>query len=471
MKAAKKQTNKTPPAKVSAARAAAFEILWRVTTEDAFASNLLAAERYDRLAREDRALLNELVLGVLRQQGLLDFLIERYAQRPLSKLDAEVIIALRLGFYQLNFLTRIPAHAAINEAVNQVRLSRKQSAAPFVNATLRAAQREAVISTGKLAELLTAIADPVARLSIETSHPRWLIERWRKRFGADEVARLAASHNVAPQTAFRFNPLRTTREQASVWLAQNQIRWRASTVAPDAAVITDGQLSSQAEPIREGWIYLQDEASQLVAQLAAIKDQNLRVLDLCAAPGSKTTLLASLLPGESLIVAGELHWQRLQTMKMLCVRLNATHIQPVQLNALADLPFAETTGFDLILLDAPCTGLGTLQRHPEIKWRVTETKINELAELQKRLLENAARLLRPGGLLTYAVCSTEPEEGEEVVAWFRARYPEFRDHTRERLIELELEPVPLLTPSFGARTFTQRHGCESFFFCALWKRR
>ena len=184
MKAAKKQTDKTPAAKVSAARAAAFEILRRVTTEDAFASNLLAAERYDRLAREDRALLNELVLGVLRQQGLLDFLIERYAQRPLSKLDFEVVIALRLGLYQLTFLTRIPAHAAINEAVNQVRLSRKQSAAAFVNAILRAAQREAVISSGKLAELLTSIADPITRLSIETSHPPWLIERWRNRLGA-----------------------------------------------------------------------------------------------------------------------------------------------------------------------------------------------------------------------------------------------------------------------------------------------
>ena len=220
MKAAKNRTEKTPPAKVSAARAAAFEILWRVTTEEAFASNLLAAERYDQLRREDRALLNELVLGVLRQQGLLDFLIERYARRPLSKLDTEVVIALRLGLYQLNFLARIPAHAAINEAVNQVRLSRKQSAAPFVNATLRAAQREAIISSGKLAELLPAIADPIARLSIETAHPRWLIERWCKRFGADEAARLAASHNTAPQLAFRFNPLRATREQTSAWLAQ-----------------------------------------------------------------------------------------------------------------------------------------------------------------------------------------------------------------------------------------------------------
>ncbi len=478
MKAAKKQTDKPPLAKVSAARTAAFEILRRVTTEDAFASHLLAAERYDRLAREDRALLNELVLGVLRQQGLLDYLIERYAQRPLSKLDPEVVIALRLGLYQLNFLTRIPAHAAINEAVNQVRLSRKQSAAAFVNAILRAAQREAVISSGKLADLLTAIADPIARLSVETSHPRWLIERWRNRLGADEAARLAASHNAAPPTAFRFNSRRATREQTGAWLAQNQIGWRASTVAPDAAIITSGHLSPQAQPLREGWIYLQDEASQLVAHLAAVKQQpadnaqqTLRVLDLCAAPGSKTMLLASLLPADTLLIAGELHWQRLQTMKELCARLGATYIQPLQLNALADLPFAETAGFDLILLDAPCTGLGTLQRHPEIKWRMTETKINELAELQKSLLENAARYLRPGGLLTYAVCSTEPEEGEEVIAWFRARHPEFRDHARERLTELGLEPTTLLTPSFGARTFTHRQGCESFFFCTLWKRR
>jgi 16S rRNA (cytosine967-C5)-methyltransferase len=192
---------------------------------------------------------------------------------------------------------------------------------------------------------------------------------------------------------------------------------------------------------------------------------------MCAAPGGKTTLLASLIPEDALIVAGDLHLHRLRTMKELSERLGVDDVRLVQFDAAAPPPFDEREGFDVILLDAPCSGLGTLQRHPEIKLRITEDRIAGLAGLQRRLIANAARHLCVGGLLVYSVCSTEPEEGEEVVAWFRQNNPEFRDLTRERLVEIGLDPAPLLTPSFGARTFTRRHGSESFFFCVLWKRR
>jgi 16S rRNA (cytosine967-C5)-methyltransferase len=157
-------------------------------------------------------------------------------------------------------------------------------------------------------------------------------------------------------------------------------------------------------------------------------------------------------------------------MKELNARLGLYQINLVQLDATQELPF-DLESFDVVLLDAPCSGLGTLQRHPEIKWRTTEAKIAELAELQKRLLDNAARQLRAGGLLVYAVCSTEPEEGEQIIEWFRAKNSGFRDMTRERLAELGVDPLPLLTASHGARTFTHRQGAESFFFCVLWKRR
>jgi 16S rRNA (cytosine967-C5)-methyltransferase len=230
--------------------------------------------------------------------------------------------------------------------------------------------------------------------------------------------------------------------------------------------------------VREGWIYLQDEASQLVAHLAAIRSNplksrisNLKFLDLCAAPGGKTTLLAQLVPEDSLIVAGDLRLHRLRTMKELSERLGVANIHLVQFDAAATLPFDEREGFDVILLDAPCSGLGAMQRNPEIKLRMSEGRIAGLVELQRRLIANAARHLCVGGLLVYSVCSTEPEEGEEVVAWFRKNNPEFRDMTRERLVEIGLDPSSLLTPSFGARTFTRRHGSESFFFCVLWKRR
>jgi 16S rRNA (cytosine967-C5)-methyltransferase len=460
------KTNVTP------SRVAAFDVLWRVAAEDAFASNLLASPRYDRLSREDHALAQELSLGVLRWQIQLDFLIERYARRSLDRLDPEVVVALRLGLYQLKFLSRIPPHAAINESVNLVKQRGKKSAAPFVNALLRAAQREEDLDFNQ------AIKNPLERLSVETAHPPWLLGRWIERFGEEEARAMALANNAAPRAAFRFNTRRAGESRTGAWLAEHNVAVRDSELAPGAAVIESGSLSPQSEPVREGWIYFQDEASQLVAHLAAIRSNplrsqisNLRFLDLCAAPGGKTSLLATLLPANTLVVAGDLRLHRLLTMKALNERLGVDNIHLVQFNAEREPPFDQREGFDIVLLDAPCSGLGTLQRHPEIKLRMSEDRIARLAELQKRLITNAARQLCVGGLLVYSVCSTEPEEGENVVAWFRQNNPEFRDMTRERLVEIGLDPAPLLTPSFGARTFTRRHGSECFFFSVLWKRR
>ncbi|HEY7181332.1 MAG TPA: 16S rRNA (cytosine(967)-C(5))-methyltransferase RsmB [Blastocatellia bacterium] len=465
---------------VAPSRVAAFDILWRVATEDAFAGNLLASPRYDRLSHEDHALAQELSLGVLRWQIQLDFLVERYTRRPLDRLDPEVVVALRLGLYQLRFLSRIPPHAAINESVNLVKQRGKKSAAPLVNAALRAAQREAQRELGfdvnQAAGVL--IEEPLERLSVETAHPPWLLRRWIERFGEEGARETALAGMAAPRAAFRFNTRRAAESRTRQWLAEHNVAIRDSELAPGAAVIESGSLSPQSEPVRDGWIYLQDEASQLVGRLAAIRSNplksrisNLRFLDMCAAPGGKTTLLTSLVPGDALVVAGDLRLHRLRTMRELGQRLGIDNIHLAQIDATAPLPFDEQEGFDVILLDAPCSGLGAMQRNPEIKLRMSEDRIAQLAELQKRLIANAARHLCLGGLLVYSVCSTEPEEGEEVVAWFRQNNPQFRDMTRERLLEIGLDPSPLLTPSFGARTFTRRQGSESFFFCVLWKRR
>ncbi len=453
--------------KVAPARIAAFEVLTRVASEEAYASNLLASARYEQLSSADHALAQELTLGVLRWQGQLDFFIEHLTKRKLAKLDLEVILALRLGLYQLQFLTRIPPHAAINESVNLVKLHKKFSAAPMVNAVLRAAQRA---GKDELAQLISAIRDPLEKLSVETSHPSWLLQRWCNRFGEDEARQRALANNRAPMTAFRFNPRVQAEAVTRAWLTEHNLAFRAAALVPDAAVFESGSLAAHAEPIQQGWIYLQDEASQLVAHLTADRRRpttDYRLLDLCAAPGSKTSLLASLLPEESCLIACDLHLSRLQTMQALAARARVANLNLLQLDATQPLPFAAEAHFDLVLLDAPCSGLGTLQRHPEIKWRTTESKLNELAALQKRLLANAAPQVQPGGLLTYSVCSTEPEEGEAVIAAFRATHPAFRDVTRERLLALGLDPTPFLTPSFGARTLPSRQGCEGFFVCVL----
>ncbi len=453
---------------IAPARVTAFEILLRVMKEDAYASNLLAAPRYEKLSSADHGLAHELTLGVLRWQGRLDFFIEHFTKRKITKLDTEVVMALRLGLYQLLFLDRVPAHAAINESVNLVKLHKKKSAAPIVNAVLRSVQRA---GRDELEKIIASVNDPLEKLSVTTSHPTWLLEKWSERFGEVEAQTLAAANNHTPRTAFRFNRKVQDEAQTREWLAANNIQFRASEICPEAFVIEVGNLSANSEAIQSNWIYLQDEASQLVAHLTA--DSAIRIpqsaLDLCAAPGSKTSLMSSLLPDEALIVACDLHLHRLQTMRDLAARANLTNINLLQLDATKPLPFAVEAKFDLVLLDAPCSGLGTLQRHPEIKWKIDQTKIFELAALQKRLLENAAVRVSAGGVLVYSVCSTEVEEGEEIIAEFCVAHGEFRDVTNERIAALKLDAAKFLTSTFGARTFTYKHGCESFFVCVLEK--
>jgi len=457
---------------LSPSRVGAFDVLKRVATQNSYASNLLAAPRFDKLSSEDRALLQELVLGVLRWQGKLDSLIERHTRREIDKLDLELVIAMRLGLYQLLFLDRIPAFAAVNESVNLAREYGKEKAVALVNGVLRSAQRELEFN------IFPSSKSPVQRLSVETSHPIWLVKRWMARFGEDETREMALANNKVPHVAFRFNPKRKSVEETIAELEMINVKYRPSTLTPGAFVVESGSLSPKARSIKQGWVYVQDESSQLIARLAAklvADNQPAKVLDICSAPGSKTTLIAAELaqsssPLPSTIVATDLHFHRLRTLNELSQRLGAENIVTVRLDAEQEMPF-EPERFDLVLLDAPCSGLGTLQRNPEIKWRINENKIIELAELQKRLLVNAAAQVAPGGLLIYSVCSTEPEEGEDIVAWFRREHPEYRDMTRERLAELGIDSTPLLTSSFGARTFTHKHGSESFFFCVLWKRR
>lgn len=450
---------------ISPARAAAFEVLMRVVTQNSFASNLLSTSRYDKLSREDRALLQELTLGVLRWQGRLDFLIERHTRREIDKLDLEAVIALRLGLYQLLYLTRVPAFAAINESVNLVKENGKFRASGLVNAVLRSTQRELEFN------ILPSSKSPVHRISVETSHPVWLIKRWMARLGEAETRELALANNIAPSISFRFNPKRKSIAETTEALKLKEIEIRPSSLTPEAFVIKSGSLLARSEPVQKGWLYLQDEASQFIARLAVrlvVEKQPVKILDLCAAPGSKATLLATELSTGSVIVAADLHFHRLRTVKELSARLGVENINPIRMDATGELPFTPGS-FDLVLLDAPCSGLGTLQRNPEIKWRMNEAKINELAELQKRLLIKASEQVKPGGLLLYSVCSTEPEEGEEVVAWFRRQHSGYGEVTRERLGEMGIDSAPLLTTTFGARTFTHRHGSESFFFCLLRK--
>lgn len=415
-----------PSKEIAPARVAAFKILKQVES-GAFSSILLAAEE-PHLQPVDRALCHELVLGVLRWQLRLDKILEHYTKRDTESLDQGVRIALRLGLYQLRYLTRIPASAAVNESVSLVRAARLSSATALVNAVLRRAIREANFDP------TAEVSDPIERIAIQTSHPVWLIDRWVSAFGLEHAESFATANNVMPPTAFRVVANRAN---------QNEILSKLNEV--ESSQIVDGawRISGSTSVLRElaaaGEIYLQDEASQLVAQELEVK-RGERVLDLCAAPGGKTTLMADKSEDSAFIVAADRSATRMATV-VNTMRLHGfSCIKPIILDAVESLPFAKRS-FDKVLVDAPCSGTGTLRRNPEIRWRLTPVDIVKLAEQQKQILRRAVEMVKPGGRLIYSTCSVEPEENEEV-------------------IETVAERLQLLKTT---RTWPQREGCDGFF--------
>jgi 16S rRNA (cytosine967-C5)-methyltransferase len=419
---------------ISPARRAAFEIL-REVEAGAFSSVLLAADRPE-LKPSDRALTHELVLGVLRWQLLLDKVIEHFAQRRIETLDLPVRLALRLGLYQIRFLTRIPASAAVNESVNLVRSAKVSSAAAFVNAVLRRAVRDFGFDPSSL-------SDSLERLAVQTSHPVWLLRRWINSFGLDEAEALARANNERPPTAFRvvggdFKEIVAQLREAGGIVDR-------SVVAEEAWRVS-GATSVVRELAANGNIYVQDEASQLVAQTVDIKPGE-RVLDLCAAPGGKATLMAQRVEDRALIVASDQSAKRLETIIKNSASHNLTSIKCLLLDAAQPLPFADSI-FDRILLDAPCSGTGTLRRNPEIRWRISEDDIHTLAAQQKLFLKHAARVLKPGGQLVYSTCSVERDENEDVIDAFMAEHTDF-------------------TVTKTIRTWPHRDQTDGFFLASL----
>jgi 16S rRNA (cytosine967-C5)-methyltransferase len=439
---------------VSPARAAAFEILRRVEAEGAFASVLLASIAEEGLSAQDRALCHELVLGTLRWQLWLDHLISYYARRSADKLDAPVRLVLRLGLYQLRFLSRIPASAAVNESVKLVRRARVRSADSFVNAVLRRATREPAYDPA------SGMRDALERISVGTSHPLWLIERWANNFGVEETAAFARSNNEATPVAFRL-----TGEEAVGAHVLEELRaaggeLEASRIALDAWRVR-GAGARLRELAGEGLVYLQDEASQLVAQVLDARAGE-RVLDACAAPGSKTTHIAARARNQAFVVAGDLYEHRARTLLETSARQKSLAVRALVYDAEVALPFADGS-FDRALVDAPCTGTGTLRRNPEIRWRISPSDVALLAARQKRILCNTSELVRRGGRLVYSTCSVEPEENEQVVEAFLRERQDFEQVFVQA-------PAPLLSEKGAARTWPQRDGADGFFIAAFERR-
>jgi 16S rRNA (cytosine967-C5)-methyltransferase len=328
------------------ARLTAFDVLRKVES-GGYASDLLL-ERTMGLDSRDAGLASDIVFGVLRYRAQLDFLIEHYCGKP-RKLDAEVRIALRMGIYQRRYLERVPAHAAVTDAVELVKRARKHSAAGFVNAILRQVDRESARWPSR---------------EVELSCPEWLLARWEKRYGVEAAAGIARAALLKPEKCVRDGP---------------------------------------------GGSRFQDIGSQAIVPLLRLEPGQW-FLDLCAAPGNKT---AQALESGVRAVACDLHWRRLAQLRALPATV-ASPVGLVALDGTRPLPFARR--FDRILVDAPCSGTGTLGRNPEIKWRLRPEDLDDLRRRQAALVANARTALAPGGLLVYSTCSLEPEENESVVS-------------------------------------------------------
>ncbi len=436
--------------KVSPARRAAFEILRKIELERAFSAILLPAYE-ENLKPEDRALCHALVLGVLRNQFLLDLIIEHFSGKKVGKLDLAVKIALRIGLFQLRSMEKIPARAAVNESVNLIYLAKKRSAVGFVNAVLRKSERETNFN------LLDKIENPVERLSIETSHPVWLLEKWRRHFGFEETERLAKTNSQQPPTAFRLT--NQTDEAVLTELETTDANLEKSKIANNAFRVS-GATQTVRKLVAENKIYIQDEASQLVGEIINLKPEE-NFLDVCAAPGSKTTLISSrfkVQSSKSLLVAGDFTVPRVRILKETVERFGSQEIKIVRYDA-GNLPFADES-FDAVLVDAPCSGTGTIRHNPEIRYHLRETDFAELSKLQNAILTSAAQVVKKNGRLVYSTCSLEPEENEAVIDNFLAKNPNFK------IIAKNL-PARFLTEKGFGRTFPPRDDADGFFIADL----
>lgn len=411
---------------ISPARTAAFDILLKIEKEKAYSSVLLPVYE-EKLGAKDRGLCHEITLGVLRRRLYLDRVTDKFVGK---KLDLPVRIALYIGLYQLLFLDRIPAYSAINESVNLVQRAKKTSAKGLVNAVLRKASRGAPV---------LEFSDELERISVETSHPRWLVEKWANDLGFEEAGRLAAANNDAGKTEYR------------------------ATSKLEAKLTGNEDIAALNAMAAEGKIYFQDEGSQMAASAVDLAAGQ-RFLDVCAAPGSKTTYIADRYRNSenTLFAAGDLHAHRLKVLRSACLNQDVGFVNILQYDAETALPFSDRA-FDVVLVDAPCSGTGTIRHNPEVRYLLEEKDLDELSGKQLRILKNASKLVKSGGKLVYSTCSLEKEENEAVAAIFLELHPDFTV-TRPRV------PEELITPGGFARTFPHRDGMDGFFI-AVFERR
>lgn len=429
-------------------REAALRILQAVDTRSAFSDRLLdSAHKNGGPDPRDRGLLHELVKGTLRWRGRVDAALDARVHIGLQNVQPWIRNILRLGAYQIMFLDRVPAHAAVDEAVKLGHKYGHPGTAGLVNSVLR-----------RLAEekdtLVFPEGDDAASLAVWGSHPEWIVQRWLDRFGPEDTRALLLADNRPVATGLRVNRLKGTREELVAKLAEAGIEARLGELSPDIVWVEGTESPGTLAVFQQGWCTAQDESEALVARIVDPQPHE-RILDLCAAPGGKSTHMAELMGDEGEVWAMERDAHRVASLEATLARLGEHAIHVVHGDGRT---YAFPMPFDRALVDAPCSGFGVLGRRADARWRKGPEIFGELPAVQLELLESAGRKLIPGGVLVYSVCSFEPEETTQVVERFLIQNPDFRVDSVAAFV-----PEAVVTPEGFMRVLPHRHGCDGAF--------
>ncbi|MEK3982257.1 16S rRNA (cytosine(967)-C(5))-methyltransferase RsmB [Paenibacillus sp. FSL K6-3166] len=444
----------------ASARDIALDILVKVEQQGAYSNLLLNSSlQKSALSREDAGLVTELVYGTISRMNTLDYVLEEFVSKGTAKLQPWVRNLLRLSLYQIMYLDRIPSHAAVNEAVNIAKKKGHQGISGMVNGVLRS-----VLRAGDLPVIPDGLS-PAKRISIQYSHPIWLVKRWITEYGVDAAEAICAANNEPPAVSVRVNTTMISREALLSQMIEQGLQASASDVSPYGIVVKGGGNLALSSWYRDGYLSIQDESSMLVAEAVA-PEPGMRVLDCCAAPGGKTAHIGELMKDEGSVLANDLHPHKAKLISDQAARLGLESVVTGSADALELEHTLEHYSFDRILLDAPCSGLGVIRRKPDLKWRKQPEDVVSVASLQGQLLQSVSKLLKPGGVLVYSTCTTEQAENSEVVASFLKQNPEFTSITFASPLWDRLEGTALAEGE-GIQILPHHYGSDGFYISKL----
>lgn len=430
-------------------RGTAVKILNRIERSDAYLDRLIDHEmRSTDMNELDKGLMNEIVTGVIRWRMKLDWVLTGFFHGSFTKAETNIRNALRVALYQILFLDRVPQSAAVNEAVEFMKRLRGQKVANQVNAILRN-----IIRTIDNIRYPDINEDKIQHLAVVESHPLWMVRRWVERFGYDETRRLLEANNRIPDLTLRVNRLKIDFNLFLSKLGERQIEHVRSSYLEWFVRVKHMAGIGASEMFREGFFVVQDESAGLPVRLLDPK-QGDRVIDLCAAPGGKTTYIGELLKNIGEIVAVDKYETRLNVVRSACKRLGIANVQFLA----ADARDVNMAAGDKVLVDVPCSGLGVLAKKPDSKWKREKEDLIRLAEAQERILNHAATLVKAGGILVYSTCTIEPEENVEIIRRFLAQHPDFTIENAADFVRADL----VQSEGF-VTTFPHVHGMDGSF--------